>query len=64
MAARTQKLARVIVEDYDGDAANLWNDRSEATIRKLASALPGFGKAKILTLLHALTLFGHHPQTP
>lgn len=60
MAERTQKLARTIVEEYDGHAANLWKDEAnEETIRKRASTLPGFGKAKVLTLMHALTLFGH-----
>ncbi len=60
MAGRVQNLARVIAADYGGEAARLWNDGAEeATIRKRAGKLPGFGAAKLNTLLHALDLFGH-----
>jgi uncharacterized HhH-GPD family protein len=47
MAARTQLLARTIVDDYDGDAAALWNSAAtgEELLRRVA-ALPGFGAAK------------------
>jgi uncharacterized HhH-GPD family protein len=47
MAARLQDLARVIDDEYDGDAARLWN---EATTGKDLLArlmeLPGFGRQK------------------
>jgi uncharacterized HhH-GPD family protein len=47
MAARTQDLARLIVAEYDGDAASLWTTASSgAELRKRVSALPGFGEAK------------------
>lgn len=47
MAARTQDLARLIVVNYDGDAAALWNTASSGTeLLKRVSALPGFGAAK------------------
>jgi len=47
MAARTQDLARLIVADYDGDAAALWTTAtSGAELLKRVSALPGFGQAK------------------
>ena len=47
MAARTQDLARLIVAEYDGDAASLWtNASSGAELLKRVSALPGFGEAK------------------
>jgi len=47
MAARTQELARLIVRDYDGDAASLWTTASSgAELLKRVSALPGFGEAK------------------
>jgi uncharacterized HhH-GPD family protein len=47
MAARTQDLARLIVAEYDGDAAALWNTASSGTeLLKRVSALPGFGTAK------------------
>ena len=47
MAARTQDLARLVVAEYDGDAAALWNTASSgAELLKRVSALPGFGAAK------------------
>jgi uncharacterized HhH-GPD family protein len=47
MAARVQELARVVVEEYDGDAARLWQeaDSGKELMRRLG-ALPGFGKQK------------------
>jgi uncharacterized HhH-GPD family protein len=47
MAARTQDLARLIVEEYDGDPAAVWT--SAASGRELVARigkLPGFGSAK------------------
>src|SRR5271169_3619377 len=44
MAARTQDLARLIVDRYDGDAAAIWT--SAATGKELVARLaelPGFG---------------------
>jgi uncharacterized HhH-GPD family protein len=47
MAARTQELARLIVTEYDGDAAALWATApSGDELLKRVSALPGFGEAK------------------
>ena len=47
MAARTQDLARLIVAEYDGDAASLWTTApTGAELLKRVSALPGFGQAK------------------
>ena len=47
MAARTQDLARLLVAEYDGDAASLWATApSGAELLKRVSALPGFGEAK------------------
>jgi uncharacterized HhH-GPD family protein len=47
MAARTQDLARLVVAEYDGDAASLWTTASSGTeLLKRVSALPGFGDAK------------------
>jgi uncharacterized HhH-GPD family protein len=54
MGARVQTLARVIVEQYDGDAAALWTSvTSGAELYKRLGALPGFGpqKAKIFVAL-------------
>ncbi|MCB0906104.1 MAG: Fe-S cluster assembly protein HesB [Nocardioidaceae bacterium] len=59
MAARLQELARVVVDDYDGDVTRLW---SEATTGKellrRVNALPGFGqqKARIFVALLAKQL--------
>jgi len=59
MAAREQALARVIVDEYDGDTAQLWT--TATTGKELFDrirALPGFGdqKAKIFTALLAKQL--------
>ncbi|MFC5181666.1 HhH-GPD-type base excision DNA repair protein [Actinomadura harenae] len=54
MAARVQSLARAIVVDYDGDAANLWKDVATGKdLYKRVAALPGYGeqKAKIFVAL-------------
>jgi uncharacterized HhH-GPD family protein len=51
MGKRTHALCRVVVDEYDGDAANLWRgvDDPKEVFSRL-KALPGFGdeKAKIL----------------
>lgn len=47
MAARTQELAKLIVSEYDGEAAALWNTApTGAELLKRVAALPGFGAAK------------------
>ncbi|HEU5034017.1 MAG TPA: HhH-GPD-type base excision DNA repair protein [Mycobacteriales bacterium] len=47
MAGRVQELCRVIVEQYDGDAANVWaGARDGADLLRRIEALPGFGKQK------------------
>ena len=47
MAERTQKLAKILSEKYDGDAAKIWNDMPDpATLEKRIKALPGFGPLK------------------
>ena len=47
MAKRTQDLCRVIVEDYDGRAENLWETASSGDeLLKRLKALPGFGNEK------------------
>jgi uncharacterized HhH-GPD family protein len=54
MAARVQELARLLVADYDGDAAAVWSTASSgAELLTRVSALPGFGeqKAKIFVAL-------------
>jgi uncharacterized HhH-GPD family protein len=47
MAARVQDLARLLVSQYDGDAALLWTSAdSGAELLKRVAALPGFGARK------------------
>jgi len=47
MAGRVQMMARIIVDDYDGDAAAVWTTAtSGAELLRRVSALPGFGAAK------------------
>jgi uncharacterized HhH-GPD family protein len=47
MAARTQDLARLIVDKYDGDAAQLWQGAGtgQELVQRIAE-LPGFGPVK------------------
>jgi uncharacterized HhH-GPD family protein len=54
MAARVQDLARLIVEQYDGDAARVWASAgSGAELLRRVGELPGFGaqKAQIFVAL-------------
>jgi len=54
MAKRVQDLARALVEEYNGDAAQVWTDvPSGHDLVARISRLPGFGaqKAKIFTAL-------------
>ena len=47
MAARLQELARLVCEEYDGDASLLWSGASDGRdLLKRVMALPGFGKQK------------------
>jgi uncharacterized HhH-GPD family protein len=47
MAARTQELARIVVNSYGGDAAAVWSTASSGSeLLSRVSALPGFGQAK------------------
>lgn len=59
MAGRLQELARVVVDQYDGDAQRIWTEASTgADLLARLRALPGFGeqKAKIFTALVAKQL--------
>ena len=54
MAARVQELARLIVDQYDGEASRLWQSAATgAELLKRVVALPGFGaqKAQIFVAL-------------
>ena len=54
MAARVQDLARLIMAEYDGDAAQVWESATSGTeLLGQVAALPGFGaqKAQIFVAL-------------
>ena len=47
MAARLQEVARIVEQDYGGDASRIWTEASDAReLMKRVQALPGFGKQK------------------
>jgi uncharacterized HhH-GPD family protein len=47
MAKRVQAMCQAVVEQYDGDVANLWRQAGDGRdLLKRVSALPGFGKQK------------------
>ncbi|NUS73580.1 MAG: Fe-S cluster assembly protein HesB [Corynebacteriales bacterium] len=55
MAGRTQAMCRIIVEQYDNDAAKVWTSaESGAELLKRIQALPGFGKQKAKIFLALL----------
>ncbi len=55
MARRTQELAVVIVERYDGDAARIWTEATSARdLHERLLALPGIGPMKAGTLVAIL----------
>jgi uncharacterized HhH-GPD family protein len=59
MAGKVQALARIVVEEYGGDASRLWTEaQSGAELVRRVMALPGFGKqkAQIFTALLAKQL--------
>jgi uncharacterized HhH-GPD family protein len=56
MAKRIQTLARIIIDDYDGDAAGLWTagDPDGPELLRRLKGLPGFGEQKARILLALL----------
>ena len=47
MAARVQSVCRILVEEYDANAAQLWNGVDTGTeLHRRIAALPGFGAQK------------------
>ena len=60
MADNTQALARRLADDYDGSAANLWNDGvTPDTVEKRVRTLRGFGPQKSAKVKYVLHYFGH-----
>jgi uncharacterized HhH-GPD family protein len=51
MAARVHELAVYVRDEYDGDAARVWTDATDAeALRARLLALPGFGEMKVKAL--------------
>ncbi|WP_426244783.1 HhH-GPD-type base excision DNA repair protein [Nocardioides sp. LHG3406-4] len=47
MAVRLQELARIVMDEYDGDASRIWTEAADARdLLKRMVSLPGFGKQK------------------
>jgi uncharacterized HhH-GPD family protein len=47
MAARLQELARIVVDQYGGDASRIWSEAADGKdLLKRVQALPGFGTQK------------------
>ncbi len=47
MSSRLQELARIVTDDYDGDASRLWTEATDGQdLLQRIMALPGFGKQK------------------
>ncbi len=60
MAEYTLNLAKTIVDEYDGQAENIWRGEVPAgTVEKRVAALPGFGKGKAAKAMYVLHYFGH-----
>lgn len=63
-AKRIQEMCRVLVERYDGDAANVWTgvDSAQDLVRRVGH-LPGFGKQKSQIFVALLAKqFGIQPE--
>lgn len=55
MAKRVHELAVYVRDTYDGDAARLWTDASDARdLKKRIAALPGFGAMKVASMYAVL----------
>jgi uncharacterized HhH-GPD family protein len=55
MAKRVRELATYVRDTYDGDAARLWTDASDARdLKKRIAALPGFGTMKVASMYAVL----------
>jgi uncharacterized HhH-GPD family protein len=57
MAKRVRELARYVADTYDGDAARLWTDATDAQdLERRIGAMPGFGDMKVRSLFAVLAL--------
>ncbi|MDE2730466.1 MAG: hypothetical protein OXI38_03600 [Bacteroidota bacterium] len=60
MAKHTQKVARHLVDHYQGEVVRLWNDGADvATLHKRLLALPGFGRGKAAKIKYVLHFLGY-----
>ena len=60
MAETTQKVARILADEYDGNAAAMWNDGCDTeTLARRVKKLPGFGKLKAYKSRFVVHYFGH-----
>jgi len=60
MAARVQTLARILADEYGGNAENLWGDGVGLDeIQRRVRRLPGFGPTKAKKVGLVLHYFGH-----
>jgi uncharacterized HhH-GPD family protein len=56
MAQRVQDLARVITDEYDGDAEHVWTQaRDGQDLKARLASLPGFGDMKVRAMLGVLS---------
>jgi uncharacterized HhH-GPD family protein len=56
MAQRVQDLARVITDEYDGDAERVWTHaRDGQDLKARLASLPGFGDMKVRAMLGVLS---------
>jgi uncharacterized HhH-GPD family protein len=52
MAGKVQALCKVIADDYDNDAARVWNDAADGRdLQRRLLALPGIGEMKARALI-------------
>jgi uncharacterized HhH-GPD family protein len=55
MATRVQDLAQAVVDDFGGDAANVWRGATtSAELKRRIGSLPGFGEMKVKALASVL----------
>jgi uncharacterized HhH-GPD family protein len=58
MAARVQKLCAAIADDYDGDAAAIWNGATDGKdLHARLRVLPGIGEMKARTIVKLVGLY-------
>jgi uncharacterized HhH-GPD family protein len=64
MAEYVLEVAKVIAEEYGGEARNIWADDVDVeTIEKRLIALPGFGKGKAMKMKYVLHYFGYRDMS-